>query len=341
MPTLVGTLTRAATRREREALNILTFPTHEAYQTGLALTGNNFYLLQGPGIKTWNRSFRPVPNNHLLLDPDKGNRQIPAELDFDLILSQNKFGQYQVAAQIARQLHLPLVSLEHTLPMPDWGEGQKRKMKGMRGDINIFISEYSRERWGWAPNEAQVIHHGIDTDMFKPATVFAGRKDHALSVVNDWINRDWCCGFNLWKEGTQGMPVMILGDTPGLSRPARSVGELVMAYNLSQVFVNTSLVSPIPTALLEAMACGCAVVTTGTCMVPDVVQHGKNGLIANTPTEIRSCVQRLLANPQEAETLGLAARDTVLSRFSLTAFIRKWDLLFHEAANLTYTGERA
>lgn len=340
MPSLIGTLTRAATRREGEPLNILTFPTHEAYQTGLALTGHNFYLLQGEGIKTWNAKFRPVPANHVLLNPAKENRQIPSELDFDLVLSQNKFGQFSVARQIALQLQLPIVSLEHTLPMKDWGQGELKKMRGMRGDINVFISEYSRERWGWQESEARVIHHGIDTSLFRPGDN-AARRPHALSVVNDWKNRDWCCGFSLWAEGTQGMPVRVLGDTPGLSKPAASPEELAQEYRTSLVFVNTSLVSPIPTALLEAMSSGCAVVTTGNCMIPDVVKDGENGLIANTPGEIRAAVEWLLACPGNALQMGRAARETVKMLFSMDRFIQNWNVLFEEAASLIYRSETA
>lgn len=337
MPTLIGTITRAATRRQGEPLNILTFPTHEAYQTGLALTGHNFYLLQGPGIKTWNTKFRPVPANHLLLDAAKGNRQIPAEVDFDLVLSQNKFGQYQVALQIASQLHLPMVSLEHTLPMREWGAGELKKMKRWRGDINVFISEYSRQQWGWNEEEAQVVHHGIDTNVFRPGD--EPRKSHALSVVNDWVNRDYFCGYSLWAEATQGLPVRVLGDTPGLSKPAESVALLAREYRSSLVFINTSLVSPIPTALLEAMASGCGVVSTSNCMIGSVIRHGENGLLADTPAAIRSCVERLLARPEEAMSLGRKARETVLGLFSMNRFIESWNEVFYQAASLIYTGE--
>lgn len=338
MPSTVGSLCRAATRREGEPLNVLTFPTHEAYQTCLARTGHRFFLVQGPGIKTWDARFRPVPPGHVLLDPAKGNRQVPAEEDFDLVLSQNKFGQFAVAAQLSRQLHLPLVSLEHTLPPDSWGKGGLRRARQMRGHVNLFISEYSRRAWGWAEGEALVVHHGIDTTQFRPPPVDGGRRPVALSVVNDWVNRDYFCGYTLWKKATEGLPVRVLGDTPGLSQPAPSVDALAAAYRTSLVFVNTSLVSPVPTALLEAMASGCAVVTTGTCMIPEVVEDGTNGLLADTPAAIRSAVGRLLADPDLAAALGREARRTVEEKFSLGRFVTVWDRVLRDAADITYTG---
>ena len=56
------------------------------------------------------------------------------------------------------------------------------------------------------------------------------------------------------------------------STPAESVADLVNEYCSSKVFLNTSTVSPIPTTLLEAMSCGSAVVSTATCMIPEIIE---------------------------------------------------------------------
>ena len=40
----------------------------------------------------------------------------------------------------------------------------------MRGNINIFISEYSIGQWDWEQkDDTFVIHHGINSDLFKPS----------------------------------------------------------------------------------------------------------------------------------------------------------------------------
>src|SRR3990172_12173760 len=114
----VSAITRAATRRPDEKLNILTWPTHERYETNLAKTGHNFFSYQGQEFKSWNTQYAPVPDNYRLLDGTLGAKQVPLDIDFDLILSQNKWGQFQVGYQLSKQLHLPLISLEHTLPIP-------------------------------------------------------------------------------------------------------------------------------------------------------------------------------------------------------------------------------
>lgn len=339
MATPIGSITRAATRGG-SPLNILTFPTHEAYESGLAKTGHNFYAVRSQGIKDWNVAYRPLPSNYTLLNPSRGDKQLPPDVDFDLVLSQNKFGQFQIAKQLARQLHLPLVSLEHTLPVPSWESERLAGLAQMRGDLNLFISEYSIEKWGWSKKDpsVRVIHHGIDTKTFSPNDLMVARKPVLLSVVNDWVNRDWCCGFKLWQEVSREMPTLVVGATPGLSEPAKSVHDLVMKYRSAEVFLNTSLISPVPTALLEAMACGCAVVSTANCMIPEIIEHGVNGLISNEPEELSRYCGELLANPERCRQLGVAARQTILDKFSMESFVSNWNGILREAANIVYKG---
>ena len=334
----VASITRAATRKFNEPLNILTFPTHERYETLLCKTGHNFYEYRAEGIKDWNPKNGELPENYILLDPELEERQIPNYVDFDLVLSQNKFGQFQVAHRLAQKMHLPLVSLEHTLPVPEWGDDIMQATRSMRGDINVFISSFSIDSWGWQPfNDTTVITHGVDSSLFRPDDSIE-RENHALSVVNDWINRDWCCGFNIWRRIADKFPTKVVGDTPGLSESAKSIEDLVREYQSSRIFINTSTISPVPTALLEAMACGCAVVTTATCMIPEIVENGVNGFISNDEEELKHYIVDLLNNEDLAKEMGQKARQTIVNKFSQEGFIDKWENIFYQATKVCFRG---
>lgn len=336
----VSSILRKATRKQGEPLNILTFPTHERYESNLCKTGHNFFAYRAEGIKDWNDTYAKIPSNYTLLDSRKGENQIPLYLDFDLVLSQNKFGQYQQARMIADTLHLPLVSLEHTLPYVNWSIAQIEDMSSMQGDINVFISNYSVREWCFDLNiNTRVIKHCVDTELFNVGN--KQRKKQLLSVVNDWVNRDWCCGFKTWQEIVRDdLPVRVVGDTQGLSKPADTIEDLVREYQESLIFLNTSSVSPVPTALLESMACGCCPITTATCMIPEIIEHGVNGYLSNSPETLRAYSIELLNNPSKAIQMGQAARKTIIRHFHQNRFIREWNDLFTEAANITYTGER-
>jgi hypothetical protein len=168
MRTAVSTFTRSVTRDLTQPLNILSFATHERYQSNLAKTNHNFYLYRvlDQGIKDWDNKYASLPLNHILLSPAQSTQRlefdkIPSWIDFDLVLSQNRFGQYQVARQIAQQWQLPLVNLEHTLPVPTWSSEMLGHLQKMTGHINLFISDYSRKAWGFSEEASEIIHHGI------------------------------------------------------------------------------------------------------------------------------------------------------------------------------------
>ena len=114
----------------------------------------------------------------------------------------------------------------------------------------------------------------------------------------------------------------------GLSQPAPSIEALVDEYNSAQIFLNTSTVSPVPTSLLEAMSCGCAVVTTATCMIPEIIVNGENGFMSNDEAELRGYIDQLLADEDLRKRLGVAARETVLTNFSEQDFIKNWNDTF-------------
>jgi len=273
MSNFTKSVIRRALRKENSTLNVLTAPTHEAYQSNFSSMPHTFYMWQSKGIKDWKTTYRPLPKNHVLLNPALGESQIPNHLSFDLVLSQNKFGQFQILSQFARKYHLPLISLEHTLPMSQWSSEDLKRLKNMSGNVNVFISEDSRRRWGWGDREALVVRHGLDTNFWCSVDENQNRKPVLLSVCNDWINRNEPCGFQWWQRATHDLPRKPVGDTPGLSQPAKSVLELRELYRQHAIFVNTSQVSPIPMSLLEAAACGCALVSTNNCMIPEIFTH--------------------------------------------------------------------
>ena len=309
-------------RRPRSKYNILTFPTHERYETELCKTGHNFYSLNIKGMKEWNFAQTPVPSNYHILPQN----QLCNYLDYDFILVQSKFGQFQVAKDVNNRLNLPIICLEHTLPTPNvMNVEQINNMRQMLGDVNIFISEYSQKSWGLI---GEVIHHGVDHSLFAPND--SEKNGSVLTVANDFINRDYCLNYSGWKRVTEGLKVKVVGETEGLSKPASSVLELVDEYNSCLVYFNSSTLSPIPTSLLEAMSCGCAVVSTATCMIPEIIKNSVNGFISNDEGELRKYIDTLLNDPELRVNMGNKARETILSKFNIQNFVDNWNNVFNQ-----------
>jgi glycosyltransferase involved in cell wall biosynthesis len=166
----------------------------------------------------------------------------------------------------------------------------------------------------------------MDIDFWKP--IGSERQQRMMSVVNDWVNRDWCCGYQIWERTVKGLPCHVVGDTPGLSVPAESLEALRKDYSESQIFVNTSTHSPIPCSLLEAMACECAVVSTATCLIPEIIENGVNGFCTNDEDEMSEYMVLLLNDSDLCRKLGQAARQTIKEKFSMNRFISEWNNVF-------------
>tara|TARA_R100000008_G_scaffold86093_1_gene77882 strand:- start:13423 stop:14430 length:1008 start_codon:yes stop_codon:yes gene_type:complete len=311
----------------KDKYNILTFDTHERYQTQLCKTGHNFYSFRYDNCKEWDNTYAELPGNYYILPKNS----LISGIEFDFILTQSKFGQFQVASQINQTLNIPIISLEHTLPIPSWPQEQLQAFRSMVGDINLFISEYSIDQWKMNC-DPRVIHHSVDTELFSPTEERKGEPaTHAeiLSVVNDFKNRDYCCNYNGWKRVTEGFEARLLGTcSEGLSKPAESIEDLVLEYNTAKVFLNTSTISPVPTSLLEAMSCGCAVVSTATCMIPEIIENGVNGFMSNDEEELKKYIHTLLGDEHLRKSMGQEARKTVIENFSEESFINNWNKTF-------------
>jgi glycosyltransferase involved in cell wall biosynthesis len=309
--------------------NILTFNTHERYQTQVAKTGHNFYAFNFEGGKDWYEGHAPMPENYYQLPK---NSMYPGVV-FDFIFVNSKFGQFQTATKINRRLQLPILSLEHTLPIPSWPAEQLNAFKSMRGDVDVFITEYSKQQWGM-PGE--VVRHSIDTNLFCPPDIDEKdvRLDRVLTVAHDFVKRDYALNYKGWERITEGIPRDVVGDTPGLSQQSESVEDLIQSYQAASVYINPSTLSPVPTSMLEAMACGCAVVSTATCEIPKIIENGKNGFISNDEGELRSYVKMLLEEPELARTMGRAARQTIKDQFSEERYIKEWNNIFDTVAQV-------
>ena len=327
----VATITHRASNNG--PLNILCMDTHEAYQTNLCKTGHKFFSLYDPKQKKWDEKYRPVPENYHRVINGPAEIHLQDGVYFDLVLSQNKFGQFQTLYNVAKQIHAPLVSLEHTLPLPNWPHFETAK--SMRGDFNIYLSEYSRSKW---ESDGSLIHNCVDTDVFFPAEKTERNQfNHALSIVNGWKSRDFFCGYKLWEQVTHDIVTHVRGDNDWTT-PTKDVNELVYEYRSAPVFLNTSTNSTCPTTVLEAMACGTPVVTTATTMLPEIIEHGVNGFITNDQKELNYYTKMLICDLDLSRKLGYNARKTIEDRFSLESFVGKWNELFDKTREFVFNG---
>lgn len=318
--------------------NILCYAIHERQDSYMALTGHNFYAIMRDGFKHWEEGFARVPDNfNILRKSNDVLSSIPKHIEFDFIISGSKFGHFQLSKQLQRYLNIPILSVEHTLPMKGyWTPEHINQLCNMRGEYNVFITDYSMKDWGWEDKgDTEVVRHCVDSDIFTDKNL--ERERVILTVANDYINRDFFLDYKQYVRVTEGLPTRPVGNTPGLSEGTKSIEELVNHYNTAQVFLNTSKISPIPTVIMEAMACGLPCISANTCAIPEFILHGENGFLYNDDKECREYLELLLDNPTLAREMGIKARQSMIENFGVQRFVDDWNRIYDKVANMVWS----
>ena len=132
----------------------------------------------------------------------------------------------------------------------------------------------------------------------------------------------------------------------GISSRVRWTGflnseQLAGEYRQHDVFLHPSRETGsgdregIPNSLLEAMAHGCVVLGTRHSGIPEAVEDGVNGLLVDRADAllVADAVSKIASDPARAKSLGAAARQTILERFSTEACIRKLETSYAEVAS--------
>ena len=120
-----------------------------------------------------------------------------------------------------------------------------------------------------------------------------------------------------------GARVRFMGSVPN--------AELPGILNRYPLFVLPSLTEGMPKALLEAMACGIAVLGTNVPGIREVVRHGHNGwLVERDPQSIKKGIIHLMENPSLRARLGRSAREFIEENFSLKRVVSEEAKLLRE-----------
>ena len=201
----------------------------------------------------------------------------------------------------------------------------------------IAVSEACRD-WVrlWFPGDYHIIHNGIDTDRFKPgAQPPASLADDRPSIL--YVGRlDRRKGLPMLLEAMPGVigqvpdaKLVVVGPGPLESDCRSRCRELGIAeavnfegpvrserlpgyYGNSTVYVSPSVGrESMGIVLVEAMACGRAVIASDIAAYNEVIQTGVNGLLVpeHNPTTLCETVTRVLTDPALRGRLEQAAMD--------------------------------
>jgi starch synthase len=220
------------------------------------------------------------------------------------------------------------------------------------------------------PSRLKVIYNGINPEAYQP--------DPATDVI-DSLGIDSSRPYIAFVGRVtrqKGLPVLLeaaaalrpeaqlvllagAADTPDLGaevdrliatlREQRSgiivIDEMLPRPSVAQVlsharaFVCPSVYEPLGIVNLEAMACETAVVASAVGGIPEVVDHGRTGLLVppSDPAALAVALNRLIDDPGLARQMGIAGRRRAVAEFSWRAIAEQTVALYEDLLTNTRT----
>jgi glycosyltransferase involved in cell wall biosynthesis len=214
---------------------------------------------------------------------------------------------------------------------------------------HLHISEYSRRVFGHERHpKAHVILGGVDTARFcpdpqvrrRPVVLYVGRilphkgiddliqalpPDIVLVIMGSAPDERY---LNDLRSLAAGKPVTFChnADDERLVGAYREALCVVLPSVYRTMYGRTTNVPELlGQTLLEAMACGTAVIGTNVASLPEVIDAGVTGLLVppNNPPALRQAIMRLRDAPAEALRMGAAGRKRVEARFIWDAVVER------------------
>ena len=204
------------------------------------------------------------------------------------------------------------------------------------------ISEFCRaqamifsDRALW--DKLHIVHCGIDPARYDPAPrqgpphlTFVGRLA-AVKGVPVLLE-----ALSVLKGELPGLRVTLIGDGPERARLEqdaadlglrdvvdfagyRSQSEVARALKVTDALVLPSFAEGVPVVLMEAMAAGRPVITTGVAGVSELVEHGKSGFLVppGDAQRLAQAVRAVLADPDRRVEMGRTGRARVVEDFDI------------------------
>jgi glycosyltransferase involved in cell wall biosynthesis len=194
----------------------------------------------------------------------------------------------------------------------------------------VVPSEYLRQVFAAHGYRARVIRNVVDTTRFRyreraplRPRLLSARNLEPHYRVDVILN-----AFALLRERYPDATLTVAGygsEEARLRRLAAGLGDAVRfagrvepegmpaLYDAADVFVNASVVDNQPVSVLEALAAGLPVVSTGAGDIPAMVRDGETGLLvpSDDPAALADAVTRLLEQPAQGRALAQRGRELV------------------------------
>ena len=228
-----------------------------------------------------------------------------------------------------------------------------------------------RQGFSIAPDRITVIPNGVDTRSFIPSSAARSSVRARLGLADDEV----AIAILASLEPRKGQHIMLdalaspllrtahtrrpirlvlIGDGPSretLRSRAKRLGladrvifigaihheDVPAMLNGMDIMALPSIAEGMPLALLEAMACGRAVIASRVGAIESVITDGVNGLLVPPAASLALArgIEKLISDPDYATLLGVRARQEIAPHYDEALTMKRYEEVFRRVANQT------
>jgi L-malate glycosyltransferase len=200
-----------------------------------------------------------------------------------------------------------------------------------------------------------LCYNGVDTTIFYPGESSRPPELRDASVVIgsvcvmrpekrvDWVVRSFATVFRVDPKAR----LMLVGSGPEVPKLEQLATELGIRSAVlfvpgqadvagwlrgMDIYINSSRSESFPNALLEAMACGCAVIGSEVGGIPELIADGVNGFVfpVNDPEGLTTAMKRLAEDEELRRRFSAEATRTARERFSMRVNLDRMEGIYTE-----------
>lgn len=255
-----------------------------------------------------------------------GNYSQISEIPIDLILVNNRNIQAVAAAKIARQLHCPLLMIDHELPSESSNSAMRKYVNSRIPKETIFVSTHEVVNKEWCYEPTYYLPYGF--------TYYdsSGERELDVLVVGDYEKQDQ----NIVKqmmETTSNIKGVGFNDS---TEPYSSFSSLRDAMRDAKICLMAVEPNKPPLLPLLAASQGCVVVTNKTPWTEAVFTDRETAILFDQFSDMKKLIKDIIPATILLKDIKNNAKKMMMKKFSPTASLMQWDFILQDLNRKAY-----